>query len=93
MTNCVRLSETDNVVTVIAAIAEGGPISIEGNLNLAAREAIPVYHKASIADIAKGSAVRKYGQVIGLASETIPAGTHVHSHNLVSETDYAEAIR
>lgn len=94
MTNCVRLNEQDNVVTTIARVEKGGSLVIEGaaTLRVEAKEAIPIYHKASIADIRKGSRIYKYGQPIGLASADIAAGRHVHTHNLVSESDYrAEA--
>jgi altronate hydrolase len=33
-------------------------------------------------DIAPGEAVRRYGQVIGFASQPIRAGQHVHTRNL-----------
>src|SRR5262249_34842126 len=42
--------------------------------------------------IKKGEAVYKYGQIIGFAREDIPAGSHVHVHNLAAdafERDYA----
>lgn len=90
MANCVRLSEKDNVVTTISPISAGDFLiygeSVE--LRAAAREDIPLYHKASIADIQRGGPVYKYGQTIGTASIDIAAGSHVHTHNLVSEVDY-----
>lgn len=39
-------------------------------------------HKISLHDIGVGEPVRKYGQVIGLATAPIRAGEAVHSHNL-----------
>ena len=45
-------------------------------------------------DIAPGDPVSKYGQIIGFASKTIPAGSLVHNHNLTAdlfERDYAFA--
>lgn len=41
----------------------------------------PAGHKIARKDIATGEAVVKYGQVIGYASEPVPQGAHVHSHN------------
>jgi altronate hydrolase/galactarate dehydratase len=49
-------------------------------------------HKFTLTEIAKGGLVRRYGQVIGSASEEIPAGAHVHVHNLAmaeQALDYA----
>lgn len=39
-------------------------------------------HKTALCAIKKGEKVIKYGFPIGMASEDIPAGDHVHSHNL-----------
>ncbi len=39
-------------------------------------------HKYALRDIREGDAVIKYGYPIGCATADIPAGAHVHSHNL-----------
>ena len=49
---------------------------------LTTRGVAPAGHKIARADIARGAAVVKYGQVIGYATCDIAAGDHVHSHNL-----------
>ncbi len=41
-------------------------------------------HKYALCDIHAGEAVIKYGYPIGRATADIPAGTHVHSHNLAT---------
>jgi altronate hydrolase len=69
----VRLSEHDNVVTAVSPLAVGD----EGATTL-----IPRGHKMATEAIAAGAPVRKYAQVIGYAAEDIPAGAHVHTHNL-----------
>ncbi|MBQ6386705.1 MAG: UxaA family hydrolase [Lachnospiraceae bacterium] len=46
---------------------------------------IPVYHKLAVREIHKGERVIKYGCTIGIALEEIPAGAHVHIHNMRSE--------
>ncbi|HEY7486329.1 MAG TPA: altronate dehydratase family protein [Streptosporangiaceae bacterium] len=43
---------------------------------------VPRGHKVAMRDLAAGSLVRKYGQVIGVATAPIAAGEHVHTHNL-----------
>ena len=43
---------------------------------------IPVGHKIATQALAKGSAVRKFGQIIGYAAEDIVAGAHLHTHNI-----------
>jgi hypothetical protein len=83
------LSDLDNVATTIAPVRKGDLLATgEGGVSPAAAEDIPLYHKASLLPIARGTPVYKYGQVIGIAAADIPAGSHVHIHNLVSEVDY-----
>jgi len=43
---------------------------------------VPPGHKIAIRDIAVGEPVRRYGQIIGFASQAIRCGEHVHVHNL-----------
>jgi altronate hydrolase len=45
-------------------------------------DSIPAGHKFALSDISAGQPVIKYGAVIGRARHDIPAGAHVHSHNL-----------
>jgi altronate hydrolase len=48
------------------------------------RDTVPHGHKLALTDIAAGEQVRKYGQPIGIATQAIAAGEHVHEHNLRS---------
>ncbi|HEX5500226.1 MAG TPA: UxaA family hydrolase, partial [Thermomicrobiales bacterium] len=54
---------------------------------------IPPGHKVALRDIPAGGEVRRYGQIIGFATQDIQRGAHVHSHNLSVgeglELDYA----
>lgn len=43
---------------------------------------IPFGHKVALRALAVGEQVVKYGQPIGVATAPIPAGAHVHIHNL-----------
>lgn len=45
-------------------------------------EPIPAGHKFAVHPIVAGAAVIKLGHAIGVASRDIPAGAHVHEHNL-----------
>ena len=49
---------------------------------LEATEAIPAGHKFALRDIQKGEMIIKYGDPIGTATEFIPEGSHVHTHNV-----------
>ena len=77
----LRLHPADNVVVARADIAVGAPI--EGKV--LALEAIPAGHKVATAAIAAGSPVIKYSSPIGVATQAIDAGRHVHIHNVVAE--------
>jgi altronate hydrolase len=54
---------------------------------------IPPGHKVALRSIDQGGEVRRYGQIIGFATQPIAPGQHVHSHNLSVgeglELDYA----
>jgi len=89
MTVSIRLAPADNVVVARLDIAAGTHIAAE---NVAAIDAVPAGHKLAARPIAAGEPVRKYGQIIGFASEPVEAGAHVHVHNCVMgdfERDYA----
>ncbi|MGW1917492.1 UxaA family hydrolase [Streptomyces sp. NPDC002076] len=49
---------------------------------VSAVEDITAGHKVALRDIPMGAPVRKYGEIIGVALADIPAGRHVHVHNL-----------
>lgn len=73
----LRLHSEDNIVVALSRIAEGTDIE-NGTV---ASQAIMAGHKAATSSIAKGDAVRKFGQIIGFASQPISPGEHVHVHN------------
>ncbi len=41
-------------------------------------------HKIALREIKKDDNVIKYGEISGVAKEKIPAGSHVHVHNVKS---------
>jgi altronate hydrolase len=89
-TGVVRLHSSDNVVVAARALPAGTRIASE---NVSALDAIPFGHKIATRAIAKGEPVRKYGQVIGVATEDIAPGRHVHVHNLAISTLRSQAER
>ncbi|MCA9214230.1 MAG: altronate dehydratase [Planctomycetales bacterium] len=77
----IRLNPHDNVVVARTNLAAGTEFSDErGEIRL--KSDIVMGHKIASNAIATGDEVVKYGQPIGIASETIEAGDWVHSHNL-----------
>ena len=85
MHNAVRIDVSDNVATVLREVSERESICWDEGPSLVAREPIPEGHKVALVDIAEGQVVQKYGHPIGLAGRNIPAGSHVHTHNLAKE--------
>lgn len=55
------------------------------------REAVALGHKLALRDIPAGAAIRRYGQVVGRATHDIPAGAHVHVHNVTADNEPADA--
>jgi altronate dehydratase len=83
----IRLHHTDNVVIALADLPAGFIAE-----TAALTSAVPRGHKIAVTAIAQGGLVLRYGQIIGQATADIPAGGHVHSHNLgmgPHSTDYA----
>jgi galactarate dehydratase len=82
----VILSELDSVAVARRILARG---SLVEKLDLEALDEIPAGHKIARRAIAAGQPVLKYGQVIGIASQDIEAGAHVHIHNVVMPTSHS----
>lgn len=86
MSDFIRLDAADNVVTVTKPIEVGHQIE-----NTQTQFLVPRGHKVATVPIRAGEAVRKYNQIIGFASEDIPAGAHVHTQNIEfrnTQSDY-----
>jgi SAF domain len=79
----IVISAGDNVATALEAL-EPGRVIANGTAELTVRDAIPRGHKVALVRIAPGAAVIKYGSSIGVATEEITAGAHVHTHNVSS---------
>lgn len=77
------ISDRDNVATALQALEAGRQLELGGGA-IDVREAVPSGHKIALRVIHAGEAVIKYGSPIGLATAEIPAGAHVHTHNVAS---------
>ena len=83
----IVMNPQDNVATVVEPIACGATVGVNiggQTVSIQAAEKIPLGHKLSIREIAAGDSIIKYGEVIGLATQPIITGQHVHVHNLES---------
>ncbi|WP_436897110.1 UxaA family hydrolase [Acinetobacter gyllenbergii] len=84
----LKLNNDDNIAIARVAIDQDQEISTD----LKAIDDIPAAHKIAVKAILKGEPVRRYGQIIGFASQNIAVGAHVHTHNLAManfDRDYA----
>ncbi len=81
MNEMVRITGQDTVAVALKPLKAGETVSF-GAGSVTLREDLPMGHKAALRDIRKGEPVIKYGFPIGEATEDIPAGAHVHTHNL-----------
>ena len=88
----IRLHADDDVVISLDQLVSGSHIASE---NVTVSGLIPPGHKMATRAIQAGAAVRRYGQIIGFASQPIRPGQHVHTHNLEMgefERDYAYGV-
>ena len=84
MGKAVLVSGKDNVGTAVSELKKGeDAIYRVGSetRQISAGEAIPYGHKIALAKIAKGSAIIKYGEMIGRAKSDIKPGEWIHTHN------------
>jgi len=79
MSPVIRIHAQDNVVIARSQLVGGTVLADEG---VTVSGLVPPGHKVATQAIAKGQPVRRYDQIIGMATRDIAAGEHVHTHNL-----------
>lgn len=77
----LKISPTDVVAVAVVPLEKGTSYTVDGT-DITLLADIPAGHKVSLMDIPQGGKVIKYGYPIGGAKEFIPAGSHVHTHNV-----------
>jgi hypothetical protein len=88
----IVINAADNVATVLEPIAAGQALTA-GGFTITAAQPIPRGHKIALRNIDSGESIVKYGSVIGTASLDIPAGAHVHTHNVASTRGRGDLAR
>ena len=90
MRSLLQIHPADNVAVALRDLAPGESVA-----GLTVRDTVPAGHKLAVADIPAGTPAVKYGRAIGVARVDIPAGAHVHVHNLASalREDWSTATR
>jgi altronate hydrolase len=87
----IRLHENDAVLIARTSLLPG----VEVATGVVTTDRIPAGHKVAIRPIAKGEEIRRYGQIIGFATQPIAPGQHVHTQNMGMgefDRDYAYGI-
>jgi altronate dehydratase small subunit len=85
--DAIMLRETDNVATALRDLAAGEEIVVgvqEHTRRVRVGQPILFGHKLAVTAIGQGDNILKYGEVIGRATQAIPAGCHAHVHNIES---------
>ena len=83
----IRIHPADDVIIARRQLVGG---TVLPSVGITVAGLIPPGHKVAVRDIAAGQPVRRYNQVIGVATQAIAAGQHVHTHNLAF-SDFARA--
>jgi altronate hydrolase len=73
----IRLNEHDNVIIATTQLMQGNVAD-----GIIVSGLIPAGHKIAAEAIPAGTPVRRYNQIIGVATRDIKPGQHVHTHNM-----------
>lgn len=82
MQTLLRIQGNDNVAVALRDLHQDEELAGGAALALKAQEDIPAGHKIALCSLSAGEKIIKYGTAIGTASESIAAGSWVHTHNM-----------
>lgn len=85
--DAIVMNGRDNVATALCPLIQGQKAhvkTVSGELIVELQEAVPPNHKFAIHDVRSGEHVLKFGEIIGITTEDIRCGMHVHTQNLRS---------
>jgi altronate hydrolase len=88
----LRVHPRDDVVIALRDVQPGETVRSPVEV-LVAKTLVPRGHKVAAHPIATNAAIHKYGWPIGLATQDIEAGEHVHTHNLATALTAHEDYR
>ncbi|MBM7551601.1 UxaA family hydrolase [Thalassobacillus pellis] len=81
--NAILLNEKDNVAVALRTIKAGETLSIQGvNEKIKVMETIGYGHKICLSYISENAKIIKYGECMGMSTEKILPGYHVHVFNV-----------
>jgi altronate dehydratase small subunit len=89
MAKAIQIDDKDNVATVTSEVSKGERVDVlspEGSILMRpeALADVPFGHKIALKPLTRGEEISKYGEVIGVASESIEIGEWLHTHNVES---------
>ena len=90
MYNALIVEKNDDVAVVLEAIHVGDKVTYRYGdevRSVVSLSEVPVYHKVAVRDIKRGDHILKYGEKLGVATQDIKLGEHVHVQNLDSERE------
>lgn len=83
--SAILVDPKDNVATALRQLESGDNLQVgtgDNTVDITLLQAVPFGHKFALKDLGPGEPVIKYGEIIGLATEKIRNGEHVHVHNV-----------
>jgi altronate dehydratase small subunit len=85
--DAIVIHPDDDVAVAVRDLTAGSEVAFRRNgatETMRVIGAIDLGHKFALHPIAADATIRKYGEVIGTATDGIGAGAHVHVHNMKS---------
>lgn len=85
--DAIMIKAQDNVATALIDLDAGQTCQFvvgKETRSVTMKEPIVYGHKFAVMDIADGTDIIKYGEVMGRATAHIPQGTHAHVQNIES---------
>src|SRR5689334_17256913 len=77
----IHLNPLDEVAIAKIALPPGTKLTFNGK-TISVRQFIGSGHKVALISVQQDQPLRRYGQIIGFASQDIAPGDHVHTHNI-----------
>ncbi len=78
----LKLHPDDNIAIAKRPVPADAAFDLDDDTYFVTEESIDLGHKVATRSIAQGSPIRKFGQMIGFATDDIVAGEWVHTHNV-----------
>ncbi|HEY8446683.1 MAG TPA: altronate dehydratase family protein [Thermomicrobiales bacterium] len=78
----VLLNPIDDVAIAKQPLLPGTILRLDDGSEVRVSQMIPTGHKVALRPVALDAPVRRYGQIIGFATQEIAPGQHVHTQNL-----------